>query len=34
LLFRLIGVATPAGAEPFNAKECFEQMERWSGNDD
>jgi hypothetical protein len=27
----LIGVATPAGAAPFNAKVFFEQQQRWGG---
>lgn len=27
----LIGFATPAGAEPFNAKVFFEQQSRWGG---
>jgi hypothetical protein len=27
----LIGVATPAGADPFNAKVFFEQQQRWGG---
>jgi hypothetical protein len=27
----LIGVATPAGAAPFNTKAFFEQQQRWGG---
>jgi len=30
----LIGVATPAGADPFNAKDFFAYLERWSGGND
>lgn len=30
----LLGVATPAGAAPFNAKEFFAYLERWSGGND
>jgi len=30
----LIGVATPAGAAPFNAKAFFEQQQRFSGGSD
>jgi hypothetical protein len=26
-----IGIATPAGAAPFNAKVFFEQQQRWGG---
>jgi hypothetical protein len=30
----LVGVATPAGAEPFNAKAFFDHMDRFSGGND
>jgi hypothetical protein len=30
----LIAVATPAGAAPFNAKDFFAYLERWSGGND
>jgi hypothetical protein len=30
----LIGGATPAGAAPFDAKDFFAYLERWSGGSD
>jgi hypothetical protein len=30
----LIGVATEAGAAPFDAKDFFAYLERWSGGND
>jgi hypothetical protein len=30
-LLVLIGAVTPAGADPFNAKQFFEQSERFGG---
>jgi len=30
----LIGVARPASAAPFNAKDFFAYVERWSGGSD
>jgi len=34
VLSLLISVATPAVAAPFNAKDFFAYLERWSGGND